>query len=138
MLGAGVMLAMLPGVALVAPVEIEVTKLRSAKGALRICLTSDPGNFPACTDDADALKRSIPATQRTIRFEALPLGGYAAAVIHDENGNRKLDTVLGIPREGFGFSRNPGIRMGPPRFSAARFALNGDGADQSITMRYLL
>lgn len=132
------MLATLPGVALVAPVEIDVTKLRSSKGVLRICLTSDPANFPACTDDADALKRSIPASQHSIRFEALPVGTYAAAIIHDENANRKLDTMLGIPKEGFGFSRNPRIGFGAPRFAAARFVLGSNGAEESIVMRYLL
>lgn len=132
------MLATLPGMALVAPVEIDVTRLRSTRGVLRICLTSDPANFPACTDDADALTRSIPASQRSIRFEALPHGSYAAAVIHDENANRKLDTMLGIPREGFGFSQNPRIGFGAPRFSAARFGVDGAGVGQSITMRYLL
>jgi uncharacterized protein (DUF2141 family) len=132
------MLATLPGAMLVAPVEIDVARLRSTQGVLRLCLTSDPTNFPACSDDADALKRSIPATQRIIRFEALPVGAYAAAIIHDENANRKLDKTLGIPREGFGFSRNPRIGFGAPRFAAARFAVDGGGADQSITMRYLL
>lgn len=132
------MLAMLPGAMPVAPLEIDLAKLRSDKGVLRICLTSDPDNFPACLDDADALTRSISASQRTLRFEALPLGTYAAAVIHDENSNSKLDTVLGIPKEGFGFSRNPRIGFGAPRFAAARFAIPAEGTEQSIVMRYLL
>jgi uncharacterized protein (DUF2141 family) len=59
-------------------------------------------------------------------------------VIHDENGNAKLDTFAGIPREGFGFSRNPPIRFGAPRFSAARFAITGDAQRQQIGMRYML
>jgi len=59
-------------------------------------------------------------------------------VIHDENGNAKLDTLAGIPREGFGFSRNPAIRFGPPRFAAARFAVGGDANQQQIRMRYIL
>lgn len=135
---AGVMLIVLGGTAPVAPLEIDVAKLRSGKGLLQICLTSDPDNFPACIDDAHALTRSIPATQTSISFDALPLGNYAAAVIHDENRNKKLDTMLGIPREGFGFSRNPAIGFGPPRFSAARFKLDDDGGKQRINMRYLL
>jgi len=60
------------------------------------------------------------------------------AVIHDENSNSKLDTFAGIPREGFGFSRNPAIAFGPPRFTAARFTLDSDAEAQQIRMRYIL
>lgn len=60
------------------------------------------------------------------------------AVIHDANANARLDTMLGIPREGFGFSRDPAIRFGPPRFAAARFAVAAGSANQQVRMRYLL
>lgn len=122
----------------VARLDVRVDALRSDKGLIQLCLTSDPTNFPNCVDDARALRRSVPATARSLRFDALPVGTYAVAVIHDENGNAKLDTVMGIPREGFGFSRNPAIGFGPPRFTAARFALDADGTAQDIRMRYLL
>ena len=111
--------------------------MRSERGVLQICLTSDPANFPNCIDDARALRRTVKATARTVRFEALPVGGYAVAVIHDENGNRKLDTMLGIPREGFGFSRNPTIRFAAPKFAAARFTVPAAGDAEMIRMKYL-
>jgi hypothetical protein len=40
--------------------------MRSAKGMVRVCLTADPDNFPACVDDARATTRSIPATMTTV------------------------------------------------------------------------
>ena len=126
------------GASPVGRLDVEIGELRSAKGVVRICLTADPSNFPACVDDARAVSRSMPADAPSVAFEGLPVGDYAIAVIHDENGNKKLDTMLGIPREGFGFSRNPVIRFGPPRFAAARFTLGADGAAQEIRIRYLL
>ena len=133
------MLAALPliGAAPVSRLDIAIDQLRSAKGSIRLCLTADPDNFPACVDDARAMTRSVPAGQRTIHLDGLPHGNYAAAVIHDENDNAKLDTLAGIPREGFGFSRNPAIRFGPPRFTAARFALDSVAETQQIRMRYI-
>ncbi len=122
----------------VASLDVAVEQLRSAKGLLRVCLTADPDNFPNCVDDTDAVTRSVPAGAKGVRFEGLPRGGYAVAVIHDENGNAKLDTFAGIPKEGFGFSRNPAIRFGPPRFAAARFGIEGDAERQQIRMRYIL
>ncbi|MBB4838052.1 MULTISPECIES: DUF2141 domain-containing protein [Sphingomonas] len=120
------------------PLEIEMTGLRSAKGVVRLCLVQDPGDFPDCRDGRGALKRTLPAANPRIRLEGLPVGDYAIAVIHDANGNSKLDTMLGIPREGFGFSRNPAIRFGPPRYKDARFTLGADAQRQQVRIRYLL
>lgn len=131
------LLALLPGATPVADLHVDVTGLRSARGMLRLCLTADPKNFPACIDDARAVTRSVPAGRPDMLFEGLPTGDYALAVIHDENGNNKLDTMLGIPREGFGFSRNPAITFGPPRFSAARFALDAAANRQQVRMKYM-
>lgn len=138
-LGAGLLL--LAGMTANAPtasLDVKVDRLRSAKGVLRICLTADPKNFPGCVDDARAVTRSIPASAPDVHIDGLPYGRYAIAVIHDANNNAKLDTVLGIPREGFGFSRNPTINFGPPRFKAAEFDLTSPNETQSITMRYFL
>lgn len=128
----------LVGAAPVGSLQVDIAQLRSAKGMLRLCLTADPDNFPKCVDDRNAVTRSVPAGQTSVRFGALPRGDYAVAVIHDENGNKKLDTFAGIPKEGFGFSRNPTIRFGPPRFAAARFTLDGDAEEQQVRMRYIL
>ena len=126
------------GTAPIARLDVGVDNVRSAKGLLRVCLTADPDNFPSCVDDAQALTRSVPAGTRALAFEGLPHGDYAVAVIHDENGNAKLDTFAGIPKEGFGFSRNPPIGFGAPRFTAARFTVAGDADRQQIRMRYIL
>ncbi|MEO5865609.1 MAG: DUF2141 domain-containing protein [Sphingomonas sp.] len=131
-------MGLLVGAAPTAELSIDIAKLRSAKGMVRICLTADPANFPSCVDDARALTRSIPASENRLVVPGLAQGAYAIAVIHDENSNKRLDTLFGIPREGFGFSRNPPVGFGAPRFAAARFALGGDAQTQQIVMRYLL
>lgn len=128
---------MLIGAAPIARLDIAVDHLRSSKGLIRVCLTADPANFPGCVDDADAITRTVPAGTRGMHFDGLPHGDYAVAVIHDENSNARLDTFAGIPREGFGFSRNPSVGFGPPRFAAARFTIGGDAQIQQIRMRYI-
>ena len=126
------------GTAPVSRLDVSLDKLRSTKGMVRVCLTADPTNFPACVDDADAVRLSIPAADRHFTLPGLPPGDYAVAVIHDENGNGRLDTFAGIPREGYGFSRNAPVRFGPPRFAAARFPVGGVVTAERITIRYLL
>ena len=117
---------------------MDVVGLRSTKGVLQLCVTRDATDFPDCRKGGSGIRRTIPATAPRLRFEGLPPGNYAIAVIHDANGNGRLDTLLGVPREGFGFSRNPVIRFGPPRFSAAAFPLSGDAQIQQVRIRYLL
>jgi len=129
---------MLPAATPVTDLSLDVAGLRSNKGVLRVCLTAVADNFPKCVDDTASTTRSAPAGGGAIRFAGLPRGDYAVAVIHDENGNGKLDTIAGIPREGFGFSRNPPIRFGPPRFAAALFTVAGTTDRQQVKMRYLL
>lgn len=138
-LGAALTLvALATGAAPTGSLDVRIDRLRSAKGVLRICLTADPKNFPGCVDDAHAITRSVPASERDVHFAGLPYGQYAVAVIHDANNNAKLDTLLGIPREGFGFSRNPAIHFGPPRFRSAEFGIESSPVTQTIEMRYFL
>lgn len=132
------LLALTTGATSTGSLDVRVDRLRSTKGVLRICLTADPKNFPGCVDDARAITRTVPASDRGAMFEGLPQGQYAVSVIHDANNNAKLDTILGIPREGFGFSRNPAINFGPPRFKAAEFGVEAAPVTQHIEMRYLL
>lgn len=145
MAAATLLAPLLIGAAPVTRLDVSVEGLRSAKGSLRLCLTADPANFPGCVDDRDAIRRNVPARTAQvspariaqISFDALPRGTYALSVIHDENNNARLDTLAGIPREGFGFSRNPPIRFGAPRFAAARFAVEGVTERQQVRMRYI-
>lgn len=125
------------GAAPVTRLDVTLDHLRSHKGLIRVCLTADPENFPACTDDADAATLNIPATAGRFSMAGLRRGQYAIALIHDENGNGRLDTFAGVPREGFGFSRNPSSPFGPPHFAAARFTLASDEAAQRITVKYI-
>lgn len=129
-------LLLLPAASPVGSFDLEVTNLRNAKGVLQICLTARPDSFPDCRDDPRAISRTISAAHPATRFEGLASANYAVAVIHDANSNKKLDTMMGIPREGFGFSRNPTITFGPPKFTSASFPL--DGAKQQVKMKYML
>lgn len=132
------MLMVLPGAMPTGTLDVRLINLRSAKGVVRLCLTREPDNFPGCTDDRNAVTRTVGAGERSIRIDGLGRGDYAVSVIHDENNNARLDTFAGIPREGFGFSRNPAIGFGPPRFSAAQFGIGGDATVQQVRIRYLL
>ncbi|MFK4873387.1 DUF2141 domain-containing protein [Novosphingobium sp. ZW T3_23] len=120
-------------------VSASVTGLRSHKGQVLACLTTNPQVFPNCDKDPSARKLTVPATGEVkLDFGPVPEGRYAISLVHDENGNGKLDTALMIPREGFGFSRDAPVRMGPPRFDKAAFDVGSENTRMAIKMRYLL
>lgn len=121
------------------PLVVGVEGLRSGRGLLQICLTRLPDHFPDCTGDPDKRHFSIPVAQAAaMPLGDLPPGGYALAIIHDENSNKKLDTFMGIPKEGIGFSENPSFHFGPPTFRAARFAVAGGAVRQDVKIKYFL
>jgi uncharacterized protein (DUF2141 family) len=122
----------------VADVVVNINGMRNAKGQLMICLTKNAKAFPDCTKDGSALKKLVSASTPTgIRFTGVGLGTYAVSIVHDENTNNKLDTRVWIPKEGFGFSRNPKIGMGPPKFSSASFIVGELGTTLSVKMKYI-
>ena len=102
------------------------------------CLTPNARTFPDCKADPQARHLTVPGTQTTLSFRDLPSGDYAVSLIHDENGNGRLDTFAGIPREGVGFSRNPRLGLGAPSFSAARFSVTNGASDQRVQLKYFL
>jgi len=121
-----------------AELTIELERLRNRKGMIHACLTRSEAHFPDCAGDADAVRLSVPAAKAALRFQGLPRGTWALSIVHDENGNGKLDKFAAIPREGFGFSGNPPIRFGPPRFDEARFEMTPGPNRQQVRIRYLL
>jgi uncharacterized protein (DUF2141 family) len=121
-----------------ADLEISIEKIRNGKGVLHLCLTRDPVHFPDCKKDPRAVTRTVPAATGRVSFSGLAPGGYAIAILHDENRNKKLDVLIGIPREGFGFSRNPVVRFGAPKFRQVRIDLRPGFTRETVRMQYLL
>lgn len=104
-----------------------------------ICLTRNPKAFPDCGKDPASLKLRIAAAQAgNIMMTGVAPGRWAAALVHDENGNDKMDMAVFLPREGFGFSRNPKIGMGPPKFASAAFDVAAQNLRIAISVKYML
>jgi uncharacterized protein (DUF2141 family) len=56
----------------------------------------------------------------------LPEGEYAIAIYHDENGDKKCNTnMIGIPKEGYGFTRLDKI-WSIPKFDDCKVLLNSN------------
>ena len=124
-----------------ATVTVKVTDLRNAKGIVRACMTTDESRFPKCRGVAGAYGATAQAHEGSVSFTftGVKPGRYAVALLHDENSNGKADRALGMmPKEGFGFSRDAKVRMGPPKFGEAAIDIGGEDRTLTIRMRYML
>ena len=76
--------------------------------------------------------------QAELVFVDVEPGRYAVQIVHDENANETLDrNVLGVPKEGYGFSNNPASPFGPPSFDAAAIAVGEETIQVRVALRYL-
>lgn len=121
-------------------VTVTVTNLRNHDGVVRACMTRDAERFPRCQDSAQGYRVVVPAGEAaTLRFRNVAPGTYAIALLHDENDDGRANRALGMmPREGFGFSRDAPVRMGPPDFDEAAIEVGVTPLRQTIRMRYML
>ncbi|HVN64826.1 MAG TPA: DUF2141 domain-containing protein [Candidatus Binataceae bacterium] len=118
--------------------EVEVVGLRNDHGQVGCSLFNDAKAFP---EAEDKVYRHAWATIRhgraACKFAGIPAGEYAAVVYHDENGNGKFDeNFLGMPKEGFGFSRDAPVRFSAPKFDACDFQFDGRQMHIVIHIRY--
>jgi len=80
-----------------------------------------------------------PAQSRAVAFEQVPRGTYAVAIVHDENGDEKMNIGLfPVPHvlEGGGVSNDVRSKWGPPRFDDAAFEFRPPDQSITITLRY--
>ena len=72
-------------------------------------------------------------------FKNLPPGNYAVFLFHDANNNNKMDkNFLGIPKEGYGASKNSLPFAAAPGFKENRFTVPQNSIiDLKIRLRNL-
>ncbi|RCJ33591.1 hypothetical protein A6770_17955 [Nostoc minutum NIES-26] len=107
---------------------ISVNGIRHQKGEICFRIYAGEKGFPMKnTSEVKSGCAKIIGNSVTKSFSGLKPGTYAVAVVDDQNGDRKLNTdFLGIPKEGFGLSKNPTVSMltGTPKFRDASFVVN--------------
>ena len=122
-----------------ATLDVSVSGLRSMKGNVLVCVTANPKFFPDCSKDPKSHRARVAARNSgSVKFGDMAVGTYAIALLHDENGNDKMDMAIFLPKEGFGFSRNPAVVTGPPKFKSAAFPMGDADNRQMVKMKYML
>ncbi|RYZ20046.1 MAG: DUF2141 domain-containing protein [Chitinophagaceae bacterium] len=103
----------------------KMTNLRNDKGVCRVCLFDRPEAF---NEKGGTPLRCVVAPVRNRAAEAaftdLAPGTYAVFVFHDANNNDRFDTNwMGIPKEGYGASRNNLPFAAAPSFNGNKITI---------------
>lgn len=113
-----------------ASLTVRAVNLRNTKGKVYFYIYNTQESWKASEKDGKSLRTLSAAVkagstaknnEATVIFEDLPVGTYAVQIHHDENDNGKMDSTLGIPKEGYGMSNNPKIGMSIPKWDDCKF-----------------
>jgi uncharacterized protein (DUF2141 family) len=123
-----------------ATLTVRVTGARNTKGKIGVTLFQNAQGFPDDTSKAirqDSVEIDPKTMSAQVTFKDLPQGTFAISVLHDENGNGKMDkNFVGMPKEGYGASNNPSKKRRAPTFDEAKFSLNTSEQAIEITLIY--
>ena len=118
--------------------DVDVTGVRSNQG--NVTITIYPDDARHFLDGAYKVARQqLPAHSPVTKacFVLPGPGHYAVALFHDANSNGHFDTTwLGIPDEGYGFSRDPKLFLGPPDLDQVRIPVKVGDNPVSIEMKH--
>jgi len=120
-------------------IHVKILNIRNSTGTISCALFESPEGFPEkfLRFATNIMAIKIRKSEARFYFADIPPGKYAMAVVHDENMNGKLDTNwMGVPKEGYGFSKNAEAFLSAPSFSAASFQYDGQNIDMTISLTY--
>ena len=119
-------------------VTVQMHSMRNNDGQVLCALFKGAKGFPEGESAIQGGRTTVKDGRARCSFKGVEPGTYAVGVIHDEDGDSEMDTLLGIPTEGFGFSNNakPGM-FGPPAFKEAAFQVGAGTKSLVIKMLYL-
>jgi uncharacterized protein (DUF2141 family) len=119
-----------------ANLTIHIEQVSPQGGMLRLGVY-DAAHYP--DDKSTPLAAAdVPANAGTItiRLTGLPPGRYAIESFQDVNGNGQMDTsLLGLPLEPYGFSRDAQPFLSKPGFGAVAFVLAPGENSQTLHLQ---
>jgi len=115
---------------------IQVENIRSVEGNLRAQVYSnDPDEFLA--KGKKLVRVDVPVKTQGEQSVCVPMpapGTYAIVLMHDRNANGKADFFT----EGFGFTNNPKLSLGPPDIEETLIKVSAGVDKTTVTLKYLL
>lgn len=106
---------------------IDIPNIKGTQGILNIALYNKAASFPKIGQEFKILKYNVALGKSSFQITDLPESAYAVAIYHDQNSDGKMNTnMLGIPKEGYGFSKNFSPKFSAPNFSDCAVKIQKD------------
>jgi uncharacterized protein (DUF2141 family) len=119
-------------------INAQIINLRNAHGQVICTLFTPSDRFPEQSHKGMTITVPIQNKHAICRFSNVAYGKYAIVAFHDENHDGEFNqNWLGMPKEGFGFSDNPGT-LKKPTFNDAKFTLDKSVINITIRLNYWL
>ncbi|MCH8546648.1 MAG: DUF2141 domain-containing protein [Cryomorphaceae bacterium] len=120
-------------------IQITVDNIKTKEGQVIISLYDSEKGFPYEPEKYFYLpKESLKDGRAVFTIEIDKPGDYALTVVDDVNENGDMDkNFVGIPKEGFAFSKNAKPRgMRPPAFNDAKFTVREKQTALKVVLKY--
>ncbi|MCG8602369.1 MAG: DUF2141 domain-containing protein [Verrucomicrobiales bacterium] len=120
-----------------ADVEVTVDGVDAAKGTLLVGFFDNAADFQSPGKEVEGSPeiKVTKAGRIVCVMKGLKPGVYAVAVIWDQNNNGILDTgAFKRPKEPYGFSLNPKVQFGPPKYEECTFTVTEPGGKLHVNL----
>jgi uncharacterized protein (DUF2141 family) len=88
-------------------------------------LFNNATSFPHEGKEFRKINIKVMGNEESILIDSLPKGTYAIAIFHDENYDNICNlNFFGIPKEGYGFSKNFKPKLFAPVFDDCKFQID--------------
>ncbi len=106
---------------------VQVSNIKEKKGKMIVSIFNNLNDY--LKEGKEYCKKIIVVKDSIIKytFKKLPKGAYAVALYHDVNEDGRCNkSLIGVPKEGFGFSKNKKPFIGAPSFDDVKIDLSQD------------
>ncbi len=109
--------------------SVVITNIKQNKGNIRLGIFKNSETFPVTGKQYQGYEFPVKNYKASIQIPNIPKGNYAIGILHDANGNKKMDkNFLGLPLEPYGFSNDARATFSAPSFESAKFYHDGNTA----------
>ncbi len=116
-------------------VTIIIENIKGNNGTIQIAVFDKSESFPKVGGEYKLMQYKLSEGKTKFVIKDLPNGEYAIAIHHDENSDGKMNTnMIGIPKEGYAFSRNFKPKFSAPKFSDCAIKIN---TDQKLNLKMI-
>mgnify|MGYP000336086230 CR=1 FL=1 len=116
---------------------VKVTDLRNSNGHFLVSLWDKSTGFPDDQFTKELIYKELKSPSFSFSIKGLPYGDYALAALHDENKDGEMEfNWVGMPKEGFAFSRNYNVTIRAPKWEESVIKLNSPVKEIEMKMQY--